>query len=65
MWDLVWWGQGRWDWNTVYELPVPTRKFFIKKMNEVLYKKMNPSTNTQNKTNTDKIVRGPDIKNKR
>ena len=65
MWDLVWWGEGRCDCNTVYELPVPTRKFFIKKMNEVLYKKMNPSTNTQNKTNTDKIARGPDIKNKR
>jgi hypothetical protein len=36
--DLIWWGQGRWDWNTIYNMPIFLRTFWIKKVNE----KLNP-----------------------
>ena len=27
-------GDGRWDWNTLYNLPVFIRKFWIRKINQ-------------------------------
>ena len=53
LWDLVWAGDGRWDWDTIYALPIHLRGFFItklqklqdekKKANEVMKEKsMNP-----------------------
>ena len=36
LFDLVWQGQGRWSWETVYNLPVNTRKFWINKLNDKL-----------------------------
>jgi hypothetical protein len=34
--DLIWWGAGRWDWNTIYNMPIFLRTFWIKKLNEKL-----------------------------
>ena len=52
LFDLIWAGEGRWDWNTVYSMPVFLRKFWINKINE----KLQPDT--KSKTN---ITRGPTI----
>ena len=32
--ELIWYGQGRWDWSTVYYMPIWMRKFYFKKINE-------------------------------
>jgi hypothetical protein len=34
--NLIWWGAGRWDWDTVYNMPVHIRKFWVKKVNKII-----------------------------
>ena len=31
--NLIWVGEGRWDWNTVYNMPIFLRKFWIEQVN--------------------------------
>jgi hypothetical protein len=33
LFDLIWIGDGRWDWNTVYTLPVFLRRYWIDQLN--------------------------------
>lgn len=35
LFDLVWHGNGRWDWDTVYNLPIRIRRLWIKRINEM------------------------------
>lgn len=42
---LVWNGQGRWDWNTVYNWPIWLRKFYVVELSKIL----TPKTTTQPK----------------
>lgn len=35
LFELVWAGEGRWDWNTVYNMPIFLRKFWIRKLNRI------------------------------
>jgi len=58
--DLIWYGAGRWDWNTIYNMPIFLRTFWIKKVNE----KLSPPDETPKETKTtkkqqDKIARPP------
>ena len=32
--NLIWHGEGRWDWNTIYNMPVFLRKFWIDQINK-------------------------------
>ncbi len=34
LFDLVWAGEGRWDWDTVYNLPIHIRRLWIAKINK-------------------------------
>lgn len=34
--DMIWFGEGRWDWDTVYNMPVFLRNFWIKKINNII-----------------------------
>lgn len=34
--NLIWHGEGRWDWDTIYNMPIFLRKFYIKKINKIL-----------------------------
>ena len=45
LFDLIWAGEGRWDWNTVYTMPVFLRKFWINKVNEKLQPEPKPTSN--------------------
>jgi len=36
LFKLIWFGEGRWDWETVYNLPIFIRKFYANKVNEIL-----------------------------
>ena len=33
--NLIWWGDGRWDWDTIYAMPIFLRKFYISKINNM------------------------------
>lgn len=57
LWELMWWGEGRWDWNTLYNLPVHWRKFWTVKMNKILEAKLDTAETEANKKNNTK----PDI----
>ena len=34
LFDLMWHGEGRWDWNTIYNMPVFLRNFWIDSINK-------------------------------
>jgi hypothetical protein len=34
--NLIWHGDGRWDWDTIYHMPIFLRRFYIKKVNKIL-----------------------------
>lgn len=36
LFNLIWWGDGRWDWETVYNMPIFLRDFWIKKINKII-----------------------------
>ncbi len=33
---MIWWGEGRWDWDTIYTMPIFLRRFWMKKINKIL-----------------------------
>jgi len=35
LFDLLWVGEGRWDWDTLYSMPIHLRSFYIKKINKI------------------------------
>jgi hypothetical protein len=35
LFNLVWLGEGRWSWETIYHMPIPIRKLWIKKLNDI------------------------------
>ncbi len=41
--DLLWAGEGRWDWDTIYNLPLHIKRLWIKMVNEI----KNPSGTTE------------------
>ena len=48
--NLVWIGAGRWDWNTVYNWPIWIRKFYSKQL-------MDMQSNKQSSTQQDNTSR--------
>ena len=32
--ELIWAGEGRWDWDTIYNLPLHIRRLWINKINK-------------------------------
>ena len=34
LYDLLEAGQGKWDWNTLYHLPIPVRRLWISRINQ-------------------------------
>ena len=34
--NLIWWGAGRWDWDTIYNMQVHIRRFWVKKVNKII-----------------------------
>ena len=33
--NLLWAGEGRWDWNTLYNMPIWMRTFWVRKLNKM------------------------------
>jgi len=36
LFNLIWWGEGRWDWDTIYNMPVHIRRFWTRKINKMI-----------------------------
>lgn len=36
LFNLLWHGEGRWDWDTLYNMPVFLRKFYVKRVNKLI-----------------------------
>jgi hypothetical protein len=53
LFDLIWAGDGKWDWDTVYNLPLHIRKLWINKINK--YRTADNNEPTSQKTITAKI----------
>ncbi len=34
--EMVWFGEGRWSWQDIYEMPIFLRRFWIKKINGIV-----------------------------
>ena len=49
LFELLMRGDGRWDWNTLYNLPVFIRKFWIRKINQTT-EKQNAQIEQKNST---------------
>ena len=47
---ILWYGEGRWDWDTIYNFPIFLRKFYVRQLNEILETKTanNTTTTTSN-----------------
>lgn len=61
LFELLLRGEGRWDWNTLYNLPVHIRKFWIYKINEKTEKRNEEieRRNSQNVSAPNKIAKPP------
>ena len=38
LFELVWAGSGKWSFETIYHMPLPMRRFWIRKLNEKIAK---------------------------
>ena len=62
LFNLVWVGAGRWDWNTIYTMPIPIRRFWISKLNKMQDDAASTAENMKNKNSTKakpKVVKSP------
>jgi hypothetical protein len=46
--NMIWWGEGRWDWDTIYNMPIPIRKLWTKKVNDIIEARNPKNTGTNN-----------------
>jgi hypothetical protein len=34
--NLIWHGEGRWDWDTIYNMPIFLRRFYVNRVNTII-----------------------------
>lgn len=52
LFELLWWGEGRWTFDDIYHMPLQMRKLWIAKTNEKIEKRYAAVTNTTNNSGT-------------
>ena len=45
--NLLWHGEGRWDWDTIYTMPIFLRKFYIKRVNAIIQERIDRAEQQQ------------------
>ena len=40
LFNLIWHGEGRWDWDTIYTMPIHIRRFWTKKVNQIIQERI-------------------------
>mgnify|MGYP003630482556 FL=1 len=55
--DIVWFGEGRWSWQDIYDMPVFLRRYWIKRINGIVKDRQDAVTKQQQqqKSNKNKI----------
>jgi hypothetical protein len=48
LFELVWAGEGKWSFETIYHMPLPMRKFWIRKINEKIQQRNQISSAANN-----------------
>jgi len=60
LFELVWAGEGRWDWNTVYNMPIWMRNFWIRKLKKMAeIKKLEIERKSKKSSPNSKIQKPP------
>ena len=49
LFDFIWMSDGRFDWNTVYHMPIFIRNFWIRKLNHKLAERASGGTTSPKK----------------
>ena len=49
LFEFVWMSDGKFDWNTVYHMPIYIRNFWIRKLNHKLAEQAGRNASTTNK----------------
>jgi len=57
--ELIWAGEGRWDWNTIYNMPVFLRNFYIRKLNKMYDQKKEAQQKAKSKPSKSKVIKSP------
>ena len=52
LFNLVWYGEGRWDWDTVYNMPIHIRRYWAKRVNEIVQSRLEPVDKKKKKPKT-------------
>jgi 23S rRNA C2498 (ribose-2'-O)-methylase RlmM len=48
LFELVWAGEGKWSLETIYNMPLPMRKFWIDKLNEKIQQRIQTNAKSSN-----------------
>lgn len=59
LFDLLWAGEGRWDWDTIYNLPLHIRKLWIKRINQMREKQTSEQEAAEKKAEQIKRIKKP------
>ena len=60
LFELLWAGEGRWDWNTLYTMPIFLRNFWIRKLNKITDIKRQAQVKSQQKhSKKSKVIKPP------
>jgi hypothetical protein len=60
LFNLLWAGEGRWDWDTLYHMPIWMRTFWIHKLNKMADDRKIAQQNAQQRNSKpDKVIKPP------
>jgi hypothetical protein len=60
LFNLIWEGAGRWDWETLYTMPIHIRRFWISKLKKMEDDRLVAAENRKKSTpNKPRVVKSP------
>lgn len=57
--NLLWHGEGRWDWDTIYNMPVFLRRFYVKRVNAIIQERIDRVAQQQEKQRSRTTTKSP------
>jgi len=55
--NLIWFGEGRWDWNTIYNMPVHIRALWTRKVNQIIAMRDAPTESSPTTPKNSKLAK--------
>jgi len=59
LFELLWAGEGRWDWHTIYNMPIFLRNFWVRKLNKLHELKKQASIKQKQQNTPPKVIKPP------